>query len=72
MFRAFEGASPQERISWRIRATGSFAIAAAVRASAKSAGVTRLTRSSVHWAESNTAISSVKGSRCRSGIGGRG
>ena len=43
--------------------TGSSAMAAGVSAAANRPGVTMLTRSSVHCAESRTAISSVNGSR---------
>ena len=40
-----------------------------VSARSKSAGVTSLTRLSVHWAERTTATSRVKASLCFSGIG---
>jgi hypothetical protein len=71
-FLAFCGASPQLRISRSIVATGRRASASGVGARAKSAGVTWLTRTSVHCAESTTETSSVKGSSCRRGIGGSG
>ncbi len=60
--RAFWGASPQVRMRFWISATGRGAIASGVAARANSAGVTRFTRSSVHWADSTTATSRVKGS----------
>ena len=56
---ALRGASPHGRTIASICATGSAAIAAGVAAAAKSAGVTWLTRLSVHCAESTTATSSV-------------
>ena len=43
-------------------------MSAGVEAAAKSAGVTWFTRSSVHWADSTTAISSVNGSSCSRGM----
>jgi len=59
MFFDFAGDSPQGRMMLRISGTRSFAIAAGWSARANSFGVTRFTRSSVHCAESTTAISSV-------------
>jgi hypothetical protein len=56
-------------MSRRIVVSGSLAIPAGVAARANRAGVTRLTRASVHWADSTTAISNVNGSRWASGIG---
>ena len=70
--RAFWGASPQLRIRPSIVGAGRRAIASGVAAAAKSAGVTWLTRASVHWAESTTETSSVKGSACSSGTAGSG
>ena len=58
----FPGASPHERIYDRISARDSAAIAAGVAARANSAGVTWLTRASVHWADNRTAINNVNGS----------
>jgi hypothetical protein len=69
---AFCGASPHERIAEWISSTGNRAMASGVRAFAKSPGVTLLTRSSVHCAESSTATSSVNASSCASGTAGSG
>jgi len=70
--RAFWGASPQLRIRRWISATGRRASASGVGAAAKSAGVTWFTRASVHWAESTTETSRVKGSSWRRGTAGSG
>jgi len=72
MFLALVGARPQLRIKRWISPGFSFAIAAGVEARAKSAGVTWLTRASVHCADSTTATSKVKGSSCWSGIAASG
>ena len=56
---AFWGDSPQGRMTSWMRATGTFAMACGVSASAQSLGVTSLTRLSVHCAESSTATSNV-------------
>ncbi len=56
---AFRGASPQGRTMALISSTVRAAIAAGLSAILKSAGVTRLTRLSVHCAESSTAINRV-------------
>ena len=55
---ALPGARPQVRIYGRIWRLVSLAIACAVGARANSAGVTRLTRASVHCADRITATSS--------------
>ena len=60
--RAFCGDSPQGRMMAWICSTGTAAMACGVSARANRAGVTWLTRSSVHWALSNTATSRVNGS----------
>ncbi len=55
-------ADPEATAAWLAHYNGlpgTRAIADGVSASAKSRGVTRLTRLSVHWAESSTAISSM-------------
>ena len=59
----FAGDRPQGRMISRIFSTGTRAIASGVSARPKSAGVTVLTRASVHWAERSTAMRSVYGSR---------
>ncbi len=59
MFRDFAGESPQGRMISRMAGTPSFTIACGVRARAKRRGVTWFTRTSVHCAESTTAIRSV-------------
>ena len=56
---AFCGDSPHGRMMAWIFATGTCRMSAGLSAIAQSCGVTRLTRLSVHWAESNTATSSV-------------
>ena len=56
---AFRGASPHGRTIASISATVRRAIAAGLSASLNNAGVTRLTRLSVHCAESSTAMSNV-------------
>ena len=62
-FFALLGARPQRADERQdLRARVSFAIAAASGARANSAGVTRLTRASVHCADSTTATSSWNGS----------
>ena len=59
MFFAFVGASPHVLIAVSISLTDRRAIFAGVSARAKRTGVTWLTRTSVHWAESSTATSRV-------------
>jgi hypothetical protein len=66
---AFAGARPTWRMSSRTSSTGSFAIAAGVRARANKAGVTSFTFLSVVCAERTTATSRVTGSTWSSGIG---
>ena len=56
---AFAGERPQGRITRWISATESFTIASGVAARANRIGVIWLTLTSVHCAESSTAISSV-------------
>src|SRR5690349_18519534 len=68
----FAGDSPQGLITSRMAGAPSFAISAGVLARANSFGVVKLTRLSVHCAESRTATSSVYGSRWSSGTAGRG
>ena len=57
----FVGESPQGRMMAKISSTGMWRIFSAVSARAKRAGVTWLTRRSVHCAERSTATSKVKG-----------
>ena len=67
IFLAFVGANPQERICPKMVSTPSLLMSVGLSAAANSAGVTILTRASVHWADSNTAISNVKPNlECRS------
>ena len=56
------GERPQGRMICWISATGSLAMACGLLALAKCAGVTWLTRTSVHCAERITAMRSVKAS----------
>ena len=69
MARALRGARPHGRIIASMSATSNSTIASGVWARANRWGVTRLTRLSVHCADSKTATSNVYESACTSGIG---
>ena len=58
MSRAFDRKKPQDRTYGSTSSCVAAAKASSVGNRAKSAGVTWLTRSSVHWADSRTAKSS--------------
>ena len=68
----FAAASPHGRTSSAISGIARRAIAAGVRARANRTGATRLTRASVHWADSTVATSSSYGSPRPSGGSGAG
>ncbi len=59
MFLALAGASPHGRMTDSISRGDSRAMASGVRARANRSGATWFTRTSVHWADSTTAINSV-------------
>ncbi len=65
----FAGDKPQGLMISLISSTVNNTMSWGVSALAKSSGVILLTLSSVHWAESRTAINSVKASLCSRGMG---